>query len=822
MKIMDNVQGTKGITLNLQLVELMNILDGPGSKEEKDAKIQSYLDNLRDIDARYKEASSKGTMSRYEFAINEAVKGIEGLNDEQKALLKNALMQSIPDLSVCDKEVMEQRLISLGLSSDLYSRAIEILGERSFTAKEGILTLTPEKVRKLYDHMFADGNRYDRVTFDNVGKYSGFVGIDGKTVTSYGMDTMTDFCRVHGMKAKVNAITFYADFPQLLEASLDGKVQREEITEEQKRAQIKESFMNYATTIASRYAGQISSLDIFNELVYDNGMLEKRELFEEDDTYHYRTKGWQKYLSLEDLCEMALKLRGILPDVDFTYNEMHWVDPAKRKEMIKTIKRIQEIEKGYRQNGLLLPGDRGLIDSVGIEAHLFTDDSLEEIENAFNEIANETGLPMEITELDVARTGRDPESLSEEKKQQLIFQKIHEMAERPDVKGVTIWSQSDDLSFMNDKCGRKVYASVLTSDFEEKEFEKEQEIDSQSFNYHTHTSLCGHADGTMEEYIQRAIESGFTTLGISDHAPSPIGKEDPHNRMNMEQFQEEYIPALRELREKYKDRIDIKIGLEEEYYGDVAEQMPALIHYRERTAPELDYLILGQHFAFAREDDGRLKDPMQRADSSSAHYPLDYAMTVVEAINSGKYAMVSHPDIFLSKRDNIPPEQREEYARNVKQACEMICEAAKEKGIPLEVNLGAMAAIKAGRKQLLLDGSYPYPVSDFWKVAQEKGCSVVIGYDAHTPKQLLDRGLEEEAKQYLKNHGIDFDFLESFTPKGIGKEGTRKIPLEELRAGLEPQLKDSEEFDRTLYDMTAQMKGQEQTKEEKQGETHDD
>ena len=74
----------------------------------------------------------------------------------------------------------------------------------------------------------------------------------------------------------------------------------------------------------------------------------------------------------------------------------------------------------------------------------------------------------------------------------------------------------------------------------------------------------------------------------------------------------------------------------------------------------------------------------------------------------------------------------------------------------------------------------------------------------------------------MKNHGIDFDFLESFTPKGIGKEGTRKIPLEELRAGLEPQLKDSEEFDRTLYDMTVQMKGQEQTKEEKQGETHDD
>ena len=819
MKLMDNVQGTKGITLNLQLVELLSILDEPGSPEEKDAKIQSYIDNLREIDRKYTEATERGSASRYEFAIDEAILSIEGISDEQRVLLKNTLLQSLPDLSICDKELMEQRLSGIGFNPDIYSNLIRILGEKQFSAKEGILTLTPDKVRKLYSHMFGDGNRYDRITFDNVGKYSGYVGADGKTYTQYGMDKMIDFCRVHGMKAKINAITFYADFPELLEASLDEKVKKGLMTEEQKREQIKESFVKYATNIAERYAGQVHAVDIFNELIYDPIMLEKRESFEEEPSYHYRTKGWQKYLSLEDLCEVALKLRTIMPDVDFTYNEMHWVEPQKRKVMIATIKKIKDIEKQYRQQGLLLPGDRGLIDTIGIEAHLFTTDKLEEIEKAFDEIASETGIPMEITELDIARIGQNPESLGEVKKQKLILQKIHEMAGRPDVKGVTIWSQSDDLSFLNKKCGKKVYASVLDSDFNEKEFEKEEPIIPQDYNYHTHTSLCGHADGKVEEYIERAIESGFKVLGFSDHSPSPLGEDDPHSRMNMEQFLGEYIPKLRELREKYKDQIDIKIGLEEEYYGDEGETQPAIVHYREKTASEIDYLVLGKHFAFARDENGKFQRPFHKSNPSSGQYPLDYAMTIVEAIKSGKYALVAHPDIFLSRRTSILPEEREEYKKNVAIATRMICEAAKDCGIPLEVNLGAMAAVKAGRKQLLGDGSYPYPVPEFWKVAQEVGCDVIVGFDAHSPNQLKDRELEEEAKQLLKNNGIDFEYLEDFKPKGYGKEGKRKISLEEFRAGIEDELHDSEEFDSTLYDLNAQMKAQEQTKEE-QGVTH--
>lgn len=69
MKIMDGIRGKRGVTLNIQLVELLSILDEPISDAEKDAKIQRYIDSLRTIDSRFREAKEKGPMARFDFAI---------------------------------------------------------------------------------------------------------------------------------------------------------------------------------------------------------------------------------------------------------------------------------------------------------------------------------------------------------------------------------------------------------------------------------------------------------------------------------------------------------------------------------------------------------------------------------------------------------------------------------------------------------------------------------------------------------------------------------------------------------------------------------
>ena len=87
-----------------------------------------------------------------------------------------------------------------------------------------------------------------------------------------------------------------------------------------------------------------------------------------------------------------------------------------------------------------------------------------------------------------------------------------------------------------------------------------------NYNYHTHTYRCHHASGTEEEYILKAIEGGIKYMGFADHIPQifPDGYESSY-RVPMAEA-ENYFETIKALREKYADKIDIKIGFETEYY----------------------------------------------------------------------------------------------------------------------------------------------------------------------------------------------------------------------------------------------------------------
>jgi len=50
-----------------------------------------------------------------------------------------------------------------------------------------------------------------------------------------------------------------------------------------------------------------------------------------------------------------------------------------------------------------------------------------------------------------------------------------------------------------------------------------RQLESMPADYHTHTPLCFHANGSPEEFTQAAIAAGVTEYGISDHAP--VGRE---------------------------------------------------------------------------------------------------------------------------------------------------------------------------------------------------------------------------------------------------------------------------------------------------------
>lgn len=250
-------------------------------------------------------------------------------------------------------------------------------------------------------------------------------------------------------------------------------------------------------------------------------------------------------------------------------------------------------------------------------------------------------------------------------------------------------------------------------------------------NYHTHTSLCRHADGLMEEYVLSAIKAGFQELGFSDHTPWKYHSDYiSHMRMRLFEFSDYKKEVLR-LKEKYKDQISIKLGLECEYFPEYMEWLLDFI-----KEEELDYILFGNHF--------KISDEIPRSYYGSQIHDAKglnrYVEDVIKGMELGCYAYLAHPDLFMRSLDS--------WDEACDEASRRICAKAKELGVILEYNLaGKMMGIALKRD------FYPYP--RFWEIAGEYGCKAIVGVDAHTPSALQDTVLYDEGRAYLKEVGCE-------------------------------------------------------------------
>ena len=103
---------------------------------------------------------------------------------------------------------------------------------------------------------------------------------------------------------------------------------------------------------------------------------------------------------------------------------------------------------------------------------------------------------------------------------------------------------------------------------------------------HNHTTLCNHAKGSMEEYIQKAIELGIGIYGFSEHAPMKNFEDGYRLVIEKKEF---YEKSVLELQKKYQDKIKITLGYEVDYMnGDYILD--------EIKNANVDYLIGSVHY----------------------------------------------------------------------------------------------------------------------------------------------------------------------------------------------------------------------------------
>jgi histidinol-phosphatase (PHP family) len=105
-------------------------------------------------------------------------------------------------------------------------------------------------------------------------------------------------------------------------------------------------------------------------------------------------------------------------------------------------------------------------------------------------------------------------------------------------------------------------------------------------NYHSHTYYC---DGTSEpiKYIRKALKMGLPAYGYSSHAPVNF----PTDWCMPEEKLKKYLLEIRNLKNQFKDSIEIYTGLEIDYFnGEDGMNKDRLGEF------QLDYFIGSVHF----------------------------------------------------------------------------------------------------------------------------------------------------------------------------------------------------------------------------------
>lgn len=268
-------------------------------------------------------------------------------------------------------------------------------------------------------------------------------------------------------------------------------------------------------------------------------------------------------------------------------------------------------------------------------------------------------------------------------------------------------------------------------------------------NIHMHTHFCDGGD-QPEKYVVTAIKKGLPSVGFSAHAPVPFDCNwaVPSHKLK------EYIQAVLYVKEEYKSKIQIYLGLELDYFPDLVNYSKDLL----QSGP-FDYFIASVHFIDSYPDGRRwtidgpheefrkgFSEIFQNNSLEVTRKFFDYTRRMISELKPpvighiDKLKMQHRPDCFIPE-DN--PFFREELLKTL--------EAAKQSGSIVEINTRALYKKR---------GDTFYPGQRVFSEMYKMGIKVMVNSDAHLPEEITNEfgyAFSELRKAGYKEHHILID-----------------------------------------------------------------
>lgn len=247
---------------------------------------------------------------------------------------------------------------------------------------------------------------------------------------------------------------------------------------------------------------------------------------------------------------------------------------------------------------------------------------------------------------------------------------------------------------------------------------------------HIHSHYCPHGtNDSFKMYVDRALEVGLNEITFTEHMPLPAIFMDENLLKECSPNEDEILLYLKEatkIKEEYKDKIKINVGLEVDYVEGYEEKIKKML---DSYGEYLDEGILSVHFLkledeyhcldMSIEEFGNIANILGGVDKVYDKYFETLIKSMDADLGTYKPKRIGHPTLVRIFNKKYPLNYANEELIN------RVINKIKEKGYEVDYNT-------AGLRKPYCKETYPFGV--FLDKIIENNIKIVKGSDAHSSK----------------------------------------------------------------------------------------